>query len=315
VNVETKSEPAATADPEPLKPVVVAVESPVASETQAVNQPATVPERVADPRPRDTAAEPKRWFQTTVKPQPEPAATRASDDHLLRKVAPNRREIRLARSRGGRLDADKIGDVTKILMPLVQRMRESGTLRQSGRADEYIVNEIFLHMLDRMPTASESKIWVDHVKQQQDDATILTLVAALGQSEEFRGSDGTFTRLAHNPKVQTLLRVTYEMPAEKAKALADFVKENVLQPIDVRVVEPGLVVTAEGEVQAPIAAMVSLITGERIVLDLGQHGKPAPNPMAAYAGPPSTDRRLWRGICRANRMDRERAYFRLGRGK
>jgi beta-lactamase regulating signal transducer with metallopeptidase domain len=267
-SVESKGELPTPTEREPLKTVDLAVESPAAQRTSPVNQPRTV----------DTGDPTRDAFTSN---------TRASDEYLLRQVAPNRRAMRLERSKGGPLDAKQVEHVAEVLMPLVKRMR--GQL-PSGRADEYIVNEIYLHMLDRMPTASESKIWVEQLKQN-DDAAIRILVAAIGQSAEFSGNEETFKRLTHKPRVQTLLRVSYEMPTDKANALAVFIKENVLQPIDVRVVEPGLVVTAEGEVQAPIAAMVSLITGERVVLDLDQHGR---HPTGAYRtqpayGPPTME--------------------------
>jgi hypothetical protein len=90
------------------------------------------------------------------------------------------------------------------------------------------------------------------------------------------------------PQVQTLLRVTYDMPADKAKALAAFLKENVQQYIDLHVSEQaGLIITADAETQAPIAAMVSLMTGERVVLDWGQYAKPAAYPMTPYGNPSS----------------------------
>jgi beta-lactamase regulating signal transducer with metallopeptidase domain len=265
-------------------PVATTRESPTAKAAAVPTERTVATETAVDPE-KSTSRPPVR---TTVEAALSAPTSGASDHHLLEKVAPNRRQLRQVRGLGNKLSPTEAERVTEILMPLVERMRAQGRRQRNGETDKYVVSEVFLHMLDRMPTASESKIWVEQLKQNDAAAAIRILVTALGQSAEFSGNDETFQRLNRNPKIQTLLRVTYEMPDDKAKALADFLKENVLQPVDVRVVEPGLVVTAEGEIQAPIAAMVSLITGERVTLDLphATTASYAPYPSLPHSTPP-----------------------------
>jgi hypothetical protein len=83
-------------------------------------------------------------------------------------------------------------------------------------------------------------------------------------------SDATAAIPAKKARVQTLLRVVYDMPRDKSEALATFLKDHVeAGQVDVRTAETGLVVTAEANVQRAIVGIVSLMLGEPITLDLG----------------------------------------------
>jgi hypothetical protein len=70
-------------------------------------------------------------------------------------------------------------------------------------------------------------------------------------------------------RVQTLLRVIYDMPLDKAEVLAKFLNDNVKGEIEARTEKEALVVTAEVGIQRTVAGIVSLMTGEPVALDLG----------------------------------------------
>lgn len=64
--------------------------------------------------------------------------------------------------------------------------------------------------------------------------------------------------------VQTLLRVTYDLPSTQAEALATFLREHSKSEIDTKVKDNSLVVTADPTAQQTIGRLIALMTGEPV---------------------------------------------------
>jgi beta-lactamase regulating signal transducer with metallopeptidase domain len=150
--------------------------------------------------------------------------------------------------------------------------------RDARQRDDTIVNELYVQILGRRPSASELHIGLTNFRGK--NFQVDSIVNSLLTSSEF--IDGKRPQRAAVPsvlpephqtrraKAQTLLRVAYDMPREKGEALARFLKEHVdAAHIDLRTVESGLVVTADANIQRTIVGVVSLMLGEPITLDLG----------------------------------------------
>jgi plasmid stabilization system protein ParE len=138
-----------------------------------------------------------------------------------------------------------------------------------------------------VPTKDESTV-VAPVAGEKREPVQTYLKSAPGQDNpvlgKYRdGRYGYFERVDGNTaksnqskmaKVQSLLRVSYDMPLDKAEVLARFLKENVKGGIEARTDQEGLIVTAEAGIQRTVAGIVALMTGEPVTLDLGG-GSPA----------------------------------------
>jgi beta-lactamase regulating signal transducer with metallopeptidase domain len=203
-------------------------------------------------------------------------ASASVNEQIAGELSKSRRELQSLRGRGFDAGKETIERAAKSLARLAEHMRARKT------PDDYLVNEVYLHVLGRMPDKNELRNWRDTLKF--GDGGIEQMVATLVDSSEFTKPRVTATtkRSVSLPppirtaKVESLLRVTYEMPADKAEALAKFLKENVHGEIEARTGEEGLVVTAGLNAQRTIAGIVSLMTGQPVSLGLGDTPTLAP---------------------------------------
>jgi hypothetical protein len=153
-------------------------------------------------------------------------------------------------------------------------------MRQSGFPDEAIVREIYLQILGRIPASGELMTWRVNLPTQDFDVT--GLVESLIRSPEFVNGPRQVNEIrpvaplpampaparSKNARVQALYRIIYDMPNDKAEKLATFLNDNVLGEIEAHTEKDALVVTAEVGIQGRVAGIVSLMTGEPVVLDL-----------------------------------------------
>jgi hypothetical protein len=165
--------------------------------------------------------------------------------------------------------------------------------RGKGAGAENVVRAAFAWILQREASEAERQSWSQYIDTTED--AIEQLIVRLLNSHEFSNAEnGGVTRQPKSDpaakqmpvlpmfarhrtkqaKVQTLLRVVYDMPLDKAEVLAKFLNDNVKGEIEARKVGDGLVVTAEAGIQRTVAGIVSLMTGEPVTLDLGG-GSPA----------------------------------------
>jgi beta-lactamase regulating signal transducer with metallopeptidase domain len=221
-----------------------------------------------------------------------PAAAKADED-LTDELRAVTRELASSRHQG-LLETDVANRVERVLGQLFEQFRAN------GRSDEGVVLEAFAWILNRKPTNLEQAAWSQRLKA--DDAPVGKLITTLLHSSEFTdppnrrqaavltprpntavepvSSTGTAAERPgvaasfRKARVQTLLRVVYDMPLDKAEVLAKFLNDNVKGEIEARKVGDGLVVTAEAGIQRTVAGIVSLMTGEPVTLDLGG-GSPA----------------------------------------
>jgi beta-lactamase regulating signal transducer with metallopeptidase domain len=149
--------------------------------------------------------------------------------------------------------------------------------RWNDKTDDQITTEMFLQILQRRPNGEELAAWRRHV-EAVGSGKVEQLVQQLIRSPEFLGrkeapanANNAFPQpyRAKQAKVQTLLRVVYDMPSDKGEVLAKFLNDYVKGEIEARTDEEGLVVTAEAGIQRTVAGIVSLMTGEPVALDLG----------------------------------------------
>jgi hypothetical protein len=212
-----------------------------------------------------------------------------ADDKLSEELRVVSRELASARHRGSLVESDMANRVERVLGQLFERFRAN------GRNDEGVVLEAFTWILKRRPTELEQAAWSQRLKA--DDAPIGKLITTLLHSSEFTNppnrrqaaalttrpnsvaepvlSTGTAAERQgiaasfRKARVQTLLRVIYDMPLDKADVLAKFLNDNVKGEIEARTDQDGLMVTADANIQRTVAGIVSLMTGEPVTLDLG----------------------------------------------
>jgi beta-lactamase regulating signal transducer with metallopeptidase domain len=229
------------------------------------------------------AAEPATSFTPAVRATNDAATF---DEKLRDELRVVSRDLAAARHQGALLESETANRAERVLGQLLKGFRKHGT------SDEHVVLEAFTWILKRRPTENEQAAWSRRLKQ--DDAAIDKLIASLLHSSEFTdpseprptgtiaagleylqsrseaipSTDVPSARAGKKARVQTLFRVIYDMPNDKTEKLAKFLKENVLGEIEAHTEKDALVVTAEVGIQGRVAGIVSLMTGEPVVLDL-----------------------------------------------
>jgi hypothetical protein len=255
--------------------------------------PASVTSRVANDaaasEPVVSAGDPASFrplTTSTAASNTEPTTAANSDDKLKEELHEVSKALASARQQGSLMESEMANRVERVLGQLFGRFRKSGT------SDEHVVLEAFTWILKRRPTELEQEAWSQRLKA--DDAAIGKLITTLLHSSEFtdppngketgalaKGLDYLSNRSqavsttgtpAASPgkkaRVQTLLRVIYDLPNDKAEVLAKFLNENVKGEIEARTEKDALVVTAEVGIQRTVAGIVSLMTGEPVTVDL-----------------------------------------------
>lgn len=206
------------------------------------------------------------------------------DEDLTRRLRGIQSELQSLRGSGKKAPEGTVDRVARTLGELVARFRSHGA------REENVIKEVFAWILGRLPSDMELDSWREFLVQSGHDGVesfIGTLMRSLNFTDARAVSNNApipytgaharpqsaATQLephrSKQPKVQSLLRVTYQLPADKGRSLANFLTEKIREGIDIRLGEHSsgestLVVTAEGDAQRTIAGIVSLITGEPI---------------------------------------------------
>jgi beta-lactamase regulating signal transducer with metallopeptidase domain len=262
------------------KPGVESIEDPATGPQATVTTKGQPIDPAADPRiggsDADVAADPqpRSTTNTTNPPGRFPANSPASaaattPEELRRELSAIQTELSALRGKGKLVEKSTIDRVGRALSALVDEWRPHRV------TDEHVAKEVFAWVLGRLPNQTETQSWSEFFRR---GGSVEHAVRTLLQSSHFTGTadpadDDSIPYRFKQAKVQSLLRVTYDMPAEKAAALAKFLGDHVSDGVDIRLVEKAgdegsLVVTAHANVQKTVASVVSLMTGEPVSINL-----------------------------------------------
>jgi beta-lactamase regulating signal transducer with metallopeptidase domain len=275
-SADTAADPSAETKNEAVKRPPVASKTPGTGENTAGSAPAPVVEPTAADIPSRSSEKTGIYH--------EPAPKRFSEEELSDELRAITSELQRLRHKGKQPQLTTVHRVAAALGQLFDRFRSNGV------PAENVVREAFGWILRRAPNEDELETWSQNIGVSED--AIERLIVSLLVSHEF--SDAKFDGLisAAEPqhdaaaqrtprlpyfephrtkktKVQTLLRVVYDMPLDKAEILAKFLNDNVKGEIEARTDQEGLMVTADAGIQRTVAGIVSLMTGETVTLDLG----------------------------------------------
>jgi beta-lactamase regulating signal transducer with metallopeptidase domain len=257
-----------------------------ATPAEEENTVGTTATEIDQPAASDT---PSRPSNTTTRYDYGPAPKRFSDEELSDELRAITDELQRLRHKGKKPEQPTIHRVATALGQLFERFRSNGAPAQN------VVREAFAWILRRVPNEAELDAWSQNIDLTED--AIERLIVNLLISHEFSDPEVSGVKRTPMPepnlaakrtgvlpslpphrirqaKVQTLLRVVYDMPLDKAEILAKFLNDNVKGEIEARTDEEGLVVTAEAGIQRTVAGIVSLMTGEPVALDLGGGSPP-----------------------------------------
>ena len=214
-----------------------------------------------------------------------PANRTFPDEQLTGELQAVTRELKASRGKGKKVEQRTVDRAVAALGQLFEGFRTNGA------PDDRVVREAFAWILRRVPNQGELDSWSQQLSLHD---SVNPLIIGLLQSDEFadpapastRGARGqqsvtsgtiapssfvaaTNLTRGKTARVQTLLRVVYDMPLDKAEILAKFLNDNVKGEIEARTDQEGLMVTADAGIQRTVAGIVALMTGEMVTLDLG----------------------------------------------
>ena len=263
-----------------LKPDVKSIADPAADAETATTtkappiEPAVDPriagsdaEVAADPQPR-SSANPRNPPVRSAGNIPASAAV-TTPEELRRELSAIQSELTSLRGKGKQVEKSTIDRVGRALSALVDEWRPHRV------TDEHVAKEVFAWVLGRLPNQSETQSWSEFLRR---GGRVEHVVSTLMRSPHFSGArtlsdEDSIPYRFKQAKVQSLLRVTYDMPADKAAALAKFLSDHLSAGVDIRLIEnaggeASLAVTADANVQKTIASIVSLMTGEPVSINL-----------------------------------------------